>query len=171
VGFIAIKDFRVYNRKCSNVIYDFESGLSGWTTDGAPNNYLFQVVTASATASTTKVDHTERSSYGHVSYLPTATANSVSHFVSPQMAALQQQCFTFWFIRSGLGVNLALYMVPTANKVYSNPIWQNNRTHLAGEWIRVQTTVLITNPINFIFEAKTGKSIILVIYHCHSSNT
>ena len=164
-GFIALQDFRVVATKCFSRVCNFESDSCGWLTDGSDNssnnssNYFFKLVTGSHVSGRIHYDHTTHSPLGHVQYLNrTLSGNGKAYLRSPAISNLNRQCFTFWFLRNSFGINLKLFKYYTSVNVTDKQrwveVWQNNHTHLANEWIRVQNTMDIgADEIKLVFEA------------------
>ena len=160
-GFVAVKNFIIENRHCSNSFCDFESNDCGWKTmESNSADYIFRRTSAGKTMG--KIDHTSHSSYGYVEYLNSSSKDSETRFIGPRMSNLQKQCFSFWFLQAGGGSNpvgLTVLQYHIAEKHY-DILWTKDRiNHLANEWIRVQLSVVITDPVNLVFDV-TKKGIL-----------
>lgn len=142
---------------CSTPICDFESGDCGWTTTGTPSSNTFEHKAAYLGVAGGLGDHTFGSNYGHVMFDRGGDKGTSASLLSPPLADLQMQCFTFWFLRGGPNVDLTLQMHHTTSDKY-DLIWQSNASHLANEWIRIQNTVTITDAGTLVLKAtQTGK--------------
>ena len=72
--------------------------------------------------------------------------------VSPVMAKLKTQCFSFWYLKTGGGIQLKLNKLFYESKT-TQTLWTNPLSDPQDEWVKVSVTLVITEQINIIFEA------------------
>lgn len=92
--------------------------------------------------------------YGHVMYANIRNQGDTATLTSTSLSSLQYQCLQFYFLRGGSGVSFSLLGYHTSSGRYDPTLWQSNETHLVNQWIRVQKTLYISDPIYLIFQAK-----------------
>lgn len=104
-----------------------------------------------------KADHSSLSPNGHIAYLVTyQKVKSTARYVSPTFPELGQQCFSFWFIKTGTSGSATIKLLHRFQQnLQKDTVWQSDQTHFKNEWIHVQNTVNFVGRSQMVFQVET----------------
>ncbi|KAH9494979.1 hypothetical protein Btru_018315, partial [Bulinus truncatus] len=133
---IAIDDITITDGSCgaSEGSCDFETNMCTWSSLVRGSSWLWssaQTVTGTKPSN----DHTLGTSAGKflvLNYKSNVVSNNAALVSQPMSSFNGNKCFTFWYIKSGTGTSMTLYLTDTSNNnLY--PIWSLPLT-FTSEW-------------------------------------
>ena len=169
-GFVSFQDFFFKEGPCSMDTCTFESDTCGWTGNNNIDNNYFQLSQAKFVATKTHSDHTSRSPSGHVMKFTPKNAVSNVKLTSPALFGEGNQCFSFWYLRSGTPTGISFQVVQNfQHNIVPNSIllWQSLHGYSMEQWISVNLDVNLEPKSNIVFVAtKNGmhKSFLICLF-------